>query len=148
MQYKGTIIQGFEGLRLERYQDQRGIWTIGYGHLWKPGDPLSCTYAQALEWLDADVGVAENCINTHVLPTVSITQNQFDALVSLTYNIGTGAFLSSTVYRETCKKDFPRASLAFLEWDKITVDGKLVSDPGLLRRRIAERYLFDTPEDA
>src|SRR4051812_42421908 len=95
-----AVIKNFEGLRLTAYRDVAGIWTIGYGStryhdgkLVKPGDKLaSKTQANAL--LQNTLGQYETAVNKFV--KVPLNQNQFDALVSFTYNEGTGALEQST----------------------------------------------------
>lgn len=136
------MIENFEGCALTAYQDQRGIWTIGFGHV----DPavvkegLTCTQGEADAWLAYDLKTAESAVNRDV--KVPLNQNQFDALVSLTYNIGSGNFLESTVLRRlNLGPDYEGAADAILMWDK--TDGEV--NPGLVNRRTAERTLFLTP---
>jgi lysozyme len=131
-----ALIESAEGLRLDAYLDGRGIPTIGYGHAIgvKMGD--SCTQEMADAWLAADLKTAENCI-TH-MAKVPINQNQFDALVSLAYNIGCGNFGKSSVLRALNDGQIQSAAQAFLMWNKI---GGEVSQ-GLTNRREAERSLF------
>jgi len=131
-----TMIEAFEGLRLEAYQDQRGIFTIGYGHTAgvKPGDVITQTQADA--FLAQDLQHTEAFVSSHV--TVPLTQNQFDALVSLTYNIGVGNFLDSTLRRLLNESDYEDAANQFLVWSD--VNG--VQNAGLLSRRTQERTLF------
>src|SRR5271155_633134 len=90
-----AMIEGFEGIRLTAYQDQRGIWTCGYGHTQNVTEGTECTQEIADAWLSQDLATAENCITRMVKPV--ITQNQYDALVSFAYNIGCGNFAKSTV---------------------------------------------------
>ena len=138
------MIESMEGISLKAYQDGRGIFTIGYGHT----DPavvvegLTCTQGEADAWLALDLHTAESAVNR--LVTVPLDQNQFDACVSLCYNIGQGNFGTSTVCRKINMHDFPNAGMAFLMWDKI--NGEV--SPGLVNRRKAERTLFLTPEPA
>ena len=141
-----TMIETFEGMRLEAYQDQRGIWTIGYGHT----DPavvvegLTCTQGEADAWLASDLFNAESAVTRFV--KAPLNQNQFDALVSLTYNIGAGNFQQSTVLKRlnlTQPADYDGAAEAFLMWDKTNGE----TNAGLLNRRTAEKTLFLTPVD-
>jgi len=90
-----NLICGFEGKRLTAYDDGVGVWTIGFGTTIYPngqkvkkGD--TCTDAQAKQYMQNDLKKFERTVNEAV--TVPINQNQFDALVSLIYNIGSGAF--------------------------------------------------------
>jgi lysozyme len=86
-----------EGLRLETYLDVAGKPTIGYGHLLKAGEsfPNGITLAQASTMLRSDIADAEAAVNR--LVTVTLTQNQFDALVDFTYNEGQGHLEASTL---------------------------------------------------
>lgn len=137
-----AIIERFEGLRLEAYEDGAGVWTIGYGHTGlaggmtrvKKGDV--CTSAQADEWLEEDVALAERAIN--VLVKVPLNQNQYDALVSFTYNLGWAALESSTLLRLLNAGATRIAAAEFVKWDYVA--GK--PSPGVLKRRQAEQALF------
>lgn len=137
-----ALIEQFEGLRMKAYQDGAGIWTIGYGHTGlngpaacvKQGDV--CTSAEADEWLDRDMAEAERAVNT--LVKVPLTQNQFDALVSFTYNLGWAAFESSALLRLLNAGATNIAAAEFVKWDRI---GGQVSQ-GMLHRRAAEQALY------
>lgn len=132
------FIQEFEGLRLKAYRDQRGVWTIGYG---ATGPSISArttwTKEQADERFIQDAEEREMQL-TKYLGTTPTTQNQFDALMSLAYNIGMGALHGSTVLRKHLAEDYKGAADAFLSWNK--VNGRV--DPGLVRRRHEERDLY------
>lgn len=133
-----SLIQGFETLRLQAYLDQRGIPTLGWGHTAgvKMGD--TCTAAQADLWFEADTAFACRAISETV--TVPLSQNQFDALVSFTFNVGVGSEAHSTLLRLLNAGDFAGAADQFLVWNH--VDG--VVNAGLTRRRQAEQALFLT----
>lgn len=134
------LIQRDEGLRLDAYRDVAGVWTIGYGHTPAyPGQRI--TEAEAVELLRDDLAHAEAAVQaaTHDVPT---TDGQFSAMVSLAFNIGTGAFRQSTVLRKHRDRDYVGAAAAFLFWDKAHVGGRLVIMPGLERRRREERALY------
>src|ERR1019366_2511495 len=124
------LIESFEGLSLKAYLDQRHIQTIGYGHTGqlKPGD--TCTPEQADAWLVGDLATAEGAVNR--LATVPLNQNQFDALVSLCFNIGQGNFEPSTLLSLLNQKAYLGAANQFLVW-KMT-NGVL--NQGLLNRRM------------
>src|SRR5579872_1827793 len=139
------LIESFEGLRLEVYNDAAGLPTIGYGHLITVGEDFSngLTLEQAQELLAKDTAIAQEAVNTYV--TVPLTQNQFDALCSFVYNVGTNAFKESTLLKLLNKKSYYTAWEEFVKWDH--AGGKVVE--GLLRRRQAEAALFaeaDAPE--
>ena len=132
-------IKSFEGFRSMPYQDVVGKWTVGYGHLMIPGDGTvqgsPITMGQATELLRKDLHTAEEAVNA---TGVSLTQNEFDALVSFIYNLGVGAFQRSTLLKllktgnkEAAAKEFPKWSMA---------GGKEV--PGILKRRLAEQECF------
>lgn len=135
-----ALIESCEGLELTAYQDPAGIWSIGYGHT-PSYEGQTITDVDAAELLAADVGWACACVYgaTHDVPT---TDNQFSAMVSIAYNIGAGAFRSSSVLRLHREDDSANAARAFLLWDKMHVNGNLVLSAGLLRRRELERDLY------
>ena len=131
-----TLIQSFESCRLTAYLDQGGIPTIGWGHTAGVQMGDTCTQEQADTWFVADTGAACRVVNVNV--DVAITQGQFDALVSLCFDIGGGRFHGSTLLRILNAGDTVGAADQFLVWDHD--NGQ--QDPGLLRRRQAERALF------
>jgi len=130
-----SLVCEFEGCRLTSYQDQRGIWTIGYGHT-PASENQVCTEEQAEVWLDADLKVADAAVNR--LVSVALNQNQFDALVSFVFNVGSGNFRTSTLLRLLNRGESLLAAAEFPKWDHA---GAAVSS-GLLRRRQAEQALF------
>jgi lysozyme len=145
-----NIITLLEGLRNKAYQDSVGIWTIGVGTIRYPnGEKVKkgdvCTDSQAYEYLKHDVEKMVGTING-LLIGVTLNQNQFDAIVSLTYNIGTGGFASSNVLK-LIRKNPSDANIKeeWLGWCKGTKDGKKVVIQGLLNRRKKEYQLYGTP---
>lgn len=132
------LIKEFEGYSERVYMCAGGKYTIGYGHTRgvEPGD--TCTREQAEEYLRMDVVEAEETIEA--LVKVPLIQNQFDALVSLVYNIGSGNFYDSTIRRviNNNVSDINEYRKAWLMWVKSK--GKILK--GLERRRIAEFNLF------
>jgi lysozyme len=143
-----AIIKNFEGLRLSAYRDAAGVWTIGYGSTRyhdgkqvKPGDQLA-SEVQADALFCNTMGQYENAVNEAV--KVPLTQNQFDALVSFTYNEGTGALQGSTLLVKLNEKNYPETAAHFLAWDKITdpkTGNKIICDT-LAQRRRKESQLF------
>ena len=136
-----SLIKEFEGLRLRAYDDGIGVWTVGIGTIRYPngkrvqkGDVI--TESQAEEYLKHDLNNFEKTVNEVV--KVPLTQNQYDAIVSLTYNIGATAFSRSTLLKRLNNKDYKGAADQFLVWNK--AGGKVMH--GLIRRREAERALF------
>ena len=138
------LLKLFEGLELESYQDIAGIWTIGYGHTGsdvKPDMHISEREAEAL--LRRDLKSRENTVDR--LVRVALNQNEFDALVSFVYNVGSTAFGRSTALRRLNKGDRIGAAEALQWFNKATIGGVLREVLGLTRRRAAERALFVTP---
>ncbi len=136
-----TLIKQFEGLRLDAYRDAVGIWTIGYGHTAEAGVPEPCagmriTRQEADALLARDLGKYETAVDEAISRPVA--QNQFDAMVSLCFNIGEGNFAKSRVVGCFNSGLDYEAAQAFLAWTK--AGG--ASLPGLRRRRQAERRLF------
>ena len=135
--HKGiALIKEFEGLRLKAYKCPGGVWTIGYGHTAgvKPGMVIS--EAQAEEYLTADLIASEKYLNNLRL---AINQNQFDALISFIYNVGTGNFSRSTLLRKVRANPQDNSIMdEFLRW--VYSKGRVL--PGLQRRRLAEMKLY------
>lgn len=136
------MICRWEGEVLHPYNDIVGVQTIGIGHVIRSGEnfPPAITHERALELLQQDVKIAEDAIGTHV--KVPLTQNQFDALVSFTFNLGTGALSSSTLLKQLNAGKPDAAADEFLKWCK--AGGK--DNQGLLNRRKSERELFLRPD--
>lgn len=131
------LIKSFEQLRLTAYQDQRGVWTCGWGHTGPDVvEGTICTEAQAEEWFLRDTNWAVNAVDASL--TTNVNQNQFDALVSFTFNDGANAERHSTLVKLINERDFSGAAAEFPKWDHI--DG--VVSAGLQRRRLAEQALF------
>jgi lysozyme len=132
-----ALIEAFEGCVLKPYKDIAGLWTIGIGHLIKPSETFtSITRKDAEFLLAADLKEAENAVDE--LVTVPLNQNQFDALVSFTFNLGAERLRTSTLLRKLNAGDYGAAADEFLRWSK----SKGVVVAGLKRRRAAERSLF------
>jgi len=130
-----TII-GFEGFSAKPYPDAKG-WSIGYGHYMGPSPTMqSMTRAEAYDLLRDDVAKFSDRVKRVIQQPV--TQNQFDAMVSLAYNIGETAFSASSVARYFNKGDVYAAADAFRLWNKS--GGAYV--PALAARRESERALF------
>lgn len=130
------LIKSFESCRLTAYQDSVGVWTIGYGHTSGVYAGMTITQAQADTFLRQDLATAENAVNSKV--TISITQNMFDALVSLTFNIGSGKFGTSTLLKKLNQGDINGAADEFDRW--IYAGEQVLA--GLVRRRAAEKAMF------
>ncbi|UIM54092.1 lysozyme [Serratia marcescens] len=138
-----ALIKRFEGLRLQAYQDSVGVWTIGYG--WtqpvarrKVGAGMAIDVATAERLLVCGVAQFERGVER--LVAVTITQGQFDALVSFAYNLGLRALENSTLLRRLNAGDRQGAADQFGRW----VNAGGVRLDGLVARRAAERALFLT----
>lgn len=140
-----ALIKEFEGLRLGAYYCAAGVLTIGYGHTSAAGDPevrpgMRITATQAEAMLIRDLGQYERAVSAAVKKP--LTQGQFDACVSLCYNIGIGAFSRSTVVRRINSGRMDEVPAAFMMWTRATVNGKKIELAGLVRRRRAECALW------
>jgi lysozyme len=133
------LIEQFESFRSVAYQDQKGVWTIGYGHTAGVKEGDTCTQAQADAFLEADAAAAVLAVNRSL--DVAINQNQFDALVDFTYNLGIGSEAHSTLLHYINQSQLAQAANEFPKWNHC--DG--VVDDGLTRRRAAEQKLFMSP---
>lgn len=127
------LIQQFEGLSLKAYRDADG-YSIGYGHYGaKAGDVI--TREQAERLFDQDVIKYEAAVS---FSAPKATQQQFDAMTSLAYNIGTAGFAKSTVVQRHAMGDYQGAADAFRMWNKS--QGKVL--PVLVNRREKERAVY------
>ena len=130
------LIKSFEGLRLSAYKCPAEVWTIGYGTTAgvKMGDMI--TKERAEELLREDVKRFEGYVDR--LVKVPLTQGQFDALVSFTYNLGPGALEKSTLLDQLNRGDYDSAAEQFGRW--VFAGGRKLE--GLAKRRAAEKALF------
>ncbi len=136
-----ALIKQWEGLRLRAYQDAIGMWTIGYGHTSTAGKPfvhkgMIITEKQAEEILSQDLRQFENTVEKNV--TVSLTDEQFAALVSFCYNVGTAAFCKSTLLKKLNNGEYEAVPAELQKWTK--AGGKRLH--GLVHRRAAEAGLW------
>ena len=135
------LIKHYEGLRLKAYVCSGNKNTIGYGTTIYPNGNFveltdTCTKEQAETYLKNDLKRFESAVNR--LVGLPINQNQFDALVCFTYNVGVGNLQSSTLLKMINLNKFEEASLQFERWNK--AGGKELK--GLTLRRLAEKKLF------
>lgn len=161
------LIKSFEGIKdgdkltpnYDAYLCPADYWTIGYGHVVKIGGvmlrgkdneakariayPRGLTLAECETLLADDLARYAQAVESFV--KVKITDNQFAALVSFSYNNGLNAFGGSTLLELLNKGYYESAAAQFLVWNKATVNGKKVVLNGLTRRRQAEKQLFQTP---
>lgn len=132
-----NFIKDWEKFSPAVYKCQAGFDTIGFGHRKKAGEIFTIiNIEKALQLLDADCDIAENCVNKAVF--CPLNQNQFDALTSLVFNIGTNAFRTSTLLKYLNKEDYECAADEFNKW--VFVKGE--KSNGLINRRNKERELF------
>lgn len=124
-----------EGKRNKAYKDSKGLWTIGVGHLIRPGEQhlitATLTDDEVKDLLKRDLEWCSQAVESAV--RVPLQQAQFDALYSLCFNIGGTAFKNSTVVRRINAGDMRGAADAILMWNKPAV---------LEKRRKRERELF------
>jgi lysozyme len=139
------LIMAFEGFRAKAAPLDDGRWTVGYGHTATARDGAEITEADAEALLLYDLIQASHAVNEHVY--APLTQNQFDALVSLTFNIGPRAFKSSPTVRRLNEGRTLEAALAMELWRKADLDGERIVIDALVRRRAAEKALFLKPMD-
>jgi lysozyme len=130
------FIKSFEKLRLQAYLCEANKLTIGYGHTRNVKIGQTCTVAEAEQMLAEDIAIAEKAVNTI---NQELTQNQYDSLVSLCFNIGNENFKTSTLYRKvnTDPNDVTIKG-EFVRW----VYCKKKKSKGLTRRRIEEAKIY------
>jgi len=140
------LIKRFEGLQLKPYKCPAGIPTIGYGNTYYPNgkkvtlqdEPITQSIADKL--LESLLPPYERAVDSFCRD--DINQNQFDALVSLAYNIGVGNLQKSTLIKKVnINPSDPTIQAQFLRWNK--ADQKVL--PGLTKRRQAESDLYFLP---
>lgn len=131
-----ALIKQWEGLRLEAYKCSADVWTIGFGHVATAREGMKITQEQAERLLLQDLDVFENAVSRAV--TVDLSDNQFAALVSWTYNVGAGAMQKSTLIRKLNAGDYASVPGELARWNK--VKGKV--SKGLSNRRAAEAGLW------
>ncbi|MCU3058351.1 lysozyme [Enterobacter hormaechei subsp. steigerwaltii] len=136
-----ALIKEFEGCKLTAYQDSVGVWTIGYGWT-QPVDGKPIRAGMTIKQETAErllkTGLVSYESDVSRLVKIGLTQGQFDALVSFTYNLGSRSLSTSTLLRKLNAGDYAGAADEFLRWNK--AGGKVLN--GLTRRREAERALF------
>ena len=132
-----SLIKKFEGCELEAYKCAAGVWTIGYGHTKdvKEGDSILKEDAESMLVHE----LQEYCNDVDIAVKVDLKQNEFDALVSWTYNLGLTNLNSSTMLKvlNECKHNEVPAQMK--RWNKASGQVK----QGLVRRREAEALMFE-----
>jgi lysozyme len=131
-----ALIKKFEGCELNSYQCSANVWTIGYGHTKEVEENNSCSLEEAEEILVADLEEFEEWVEK--LVTVEMAQNEFDALVAWTFNLGPTNLRTSTLLERLNDRKFEDVPFEMKRWNRA---GGVVVD-GLVRRREAEALLF------
>lgn len=130
-----ALIRRFEGFSAEVYRCPAGFLTVGYGHRVAQAEaPISRDMAE--RWLQEDAAVAARAIRR--LIAVPLTQGQFDALVSFTFNLGAGALERSTLRQVINRGEHEEAPRQLLRW--VYAGGRVLR--GLVLRRQAEALLY------
>ncbi len=138
------LIKAFEGFKEKAEKTPNGQWLIGYGHVKKSKPSLRITYEEGHLLLRFDLRSIEKTLNTYIHTVLS--QNQFDALVSLVFNIGEKNFLKSDILRHLNAGKALKAAEAFDIWRRAEIAGQIQLIDALVRRRSAEKALFLTPD--
>ncbi len=142
-----NLIKKFEGNELSVYKDVAGLDTVGVGHLLTDEDKATGAFdngritqeqsdALLLQDLDATQRQVRGCLSQNV------TQEQYDALVSMAFNIGGGAFCESTLVKKLNAGEYVEAPNEMMRWTKARINGTLTPVQGLVNRRVAEATLF------
>lgn len=136
------FLKEVERFEPRRYDDGAGVMTIGYGHAIRSGESFEepMTEAEAEALLRKDLSVAERAVSN--LVAVPLTQGQFDALVSLTFNVGSGTIESSGLLEHLNRGEYDEALRRLRMYNKMRVKGKLVVSSGLDWRRRMESVLW------
>lgn len=142
-----NLVKKFEGLHkvteegdVRAYRCPAGKWTIGYGHTRGVKSGLRVSVDECEKMLMEDLHEAGNAVRSAV--NVPLSQNQYDALVSFVFNLGSGNFRSSTLLKKLNKGLYEEVPAQIIRWNKARVDGKLIELRGLTRRRTAEAALW------
>lgn len=130
------LVKGFEGCSLKAYKDPIGVWTIGYGHTYGVSQGQQLTQDEVDQLLIEDLTSVGNEVDHLVI--VSLNQNQFDALVSFTFNVGGTNLAKSTLLKKLNAGDVSGAADEFDRW--VYAGGQIFN--GLVKRRQAEKALF------
>ena len=131
-----ALIKKFEGLELDSYQCSANVWTLGYGHTQGVAEGDSCSEEEAEIILVNDLKGFETYVNA--LVDVELDQNQFDALVAWTFNLGPTNLRTSTLLKKLNAGDYNDVPSEIKRWNR--AGGQVLY--GLIRRREAEALLF------
>ncbi len=134
------LIQSFEGFSASPYRCPAGVWTVGYGHVLRQGDGMTSpvTREQAELWLVQDCHQAAQSVDRYI--TQPLQRWQREALISFTFNLGSGALQRSTL-RRVINRGVEDEEAITREWSRwVWAGGRRL--PGLVRRRHAELQFF------
>lgn len=131
-----VFIQNYEGFKPQPYKDAVGVATVCWGSTTNVVMGELVTYEECVQRFARDIKVAELGVQGYI--TAPLTQRQYDALVSFTFNLGVGNLQKSTLRKLINSGECYVAAREFLKWDK--AGGKRL--PGLSKRRIAESRMF------
>lgn len=131
------LVKYYESYRKKPYICPAGYLTVGYGHVLRPGEEITeLTVDEAGHLLSKDLQLTEKKVKVYT--KVLLNSNQLDALISLVFNIGAGAYQRSTLRMKLNRSEYEEAAEEILRWNKI----KGVPSKGLTRRRLKEYNLF------
>ena len=131
-----ALIRKFEGCEVQAYQCSASVWTLGYGHTRDVSEGDTCTKDEAEQILISDLQEFEGYVND--LVKIPLDQNQFDALVAWTFNLGPTNLKSSTLLVRLNDNNLGDVPHQLRRWNK--AGGKVLD--GLVRRREAEALLW------
>jgi len=138
------LIKHHVGVRNKPYRDCVGLWTVGVGHLIGDGKSLPESWNKLFTTEEVDALLKQDLVRfergVQKLLPVPLTQNQFDALISFSFNLGLGVLQRSTLRQNILRKDFKGAAEEFLKY--VRAGGKIVK--GLVTRRNDEKALFES----
>jgi lysozyme len=137
------LIERFEGYRRAAARLEDGRWTIGYGHTRTARQGAEVSEADAEALLIYDLMEVAGALKDWVY--TPLTQNQFDALCALVFNIGLENFRHSNVLRRLNEGALLQAACAMEMWRRVDFEGEPIVLDALVRRRAAEKALFLTP---
>lgn len=131
-------IKAWEGCRLTAYRCPAGVWTIGYGHTTGVTAGMKITQQEASTMFEKDIKQFSDQVR-RTIGTVTLNNNQFDALVSLAYNIGIGRLSKSELLKKVkANPDDPTIRAEFARYVYATSNGVKRRLTGLVRRRTEE----------
>jgi GH24 family phage-related lysozyme (muramidase) len=140
------LIKSFEGFREHSVRLPDGRWIVGYGHVKTAREGITITEPDAEQLLRFDLKQIEEAI--YSLVHAPLSQNQYDALVSLIFNISPGQFKESEILRRLNGGDYLGAASGFDAWRRARINGRYIVVDALVRRRAMERALFLEPAGA